>query len=588
MGSRFLSLFVSPEEKKHRLKDILGSVQTLARKLREKFVFFIGLSLSIHLIVFGLLIMQGHSRALVPEARVQSNDWAISRAMVEIAKQARLRSPSGKTLAPEKMQAMANYFADLFRFDPKLTEKEKAEIFRELMEISSELGEKGDSTDLPDPRGMNNLIELLKQKKGLRLSSGDSIVITSSSPEGKYEIYKLDRSAKETLRRLEQEAKKGKPGAQSNNGLGAASAAKDPRSVPEEYYFRKSPYEWMMALGPSLFTVFRGFPALRTDHNESVPNDQAAARMTVDKSRLSPSLFVYFVSGRPPRGEKKEGSVLRLSDLELNRILDDLMTLKEPEQLDAFKKQYLDLYDLDQKDLAKLTREFLFSNMNNVFFVADRFSSAFDFIEEIYYKRAVCDLFASYANRFPRTRTGSEIMFYLASFFDFERRALEDLFRSQRDARAIIDGDREGPVIYQPTMKALVLNQIYVDIHQLAGERGLPLESLLDQYIRREEEIYQTLGELGGEIRNRALYAWGKLLWDEGNFDMALGKWKQVDSVFPLSSMAYWGSMGYIERFGLENSVKFVDERLTAESLKDQLTLLERHLKYHTWKKRTE
>jgi hypothetical protein len=33
--------------------------------------------------------------------------------------------------------------------------------------------------------------------------------------------------------------------------------------------------------------------------------------------------------------------------------------------------------------------------------------------------------------------------------------------------------------------------------------------------------------------------------------------------------------MGHIERFGLENSVRFVDERLTAESLKDQLTLLE-------------
>jgi hypothetical protein len=274
--------------------------------------------------------------------------------------------------------------------------------------------------------------------------------------------------------------------------------------------------------------------------------------------------------------------------LKLNRILDDLMALKESEQLDAFKRQYLDLYDLDQEDLAKLTREFLFSNMNNIFFVADRFSSAFDFIEEIYYKRPVCDLFASYASRFPRTRTGSEIMFYLASFFDFERRALENLFRSQRDAKAIIDGDREGPAIYQPTMKALVLNQIYMDIHQLAAERNLSLESLLYQYVRREEEIYQTLGELGGEIRNRALYARGRLLWDEGKFDMALRTWKQVDSVFPLSSMAFWGSMGYIERFGLENSIEFVDERLTTESLKDQLVLLERHLKFHTWKKRTE
>ena len=588
MGGRFLSLFVSPEEKEHPLKDILGSVQTLVRKFREKFVFFIGLSLCLHVLVFGLLILQGHSRALVPEAWVESNDGAISRAMLEIARQTRLKSPSEETVTPEKMEATARFLAEFFRFDPKLTEKDRAEIFRQLMEGSSDLGEKGDPADLRDPQVMSRLIGILKQKGSLKLASGNTFVVARSSPDGQYEVYELDRSASDKLKRLDEEAKKGKAGAGSKDGMVEVATASGPKSVPEEYYFRKCPYQEMIALGPRLFTVFRGFPDLSPNEKEMGPEDRPAAQKTMTSIPPVGAGFVYLVPKRPLAGGKAGGSIPRLSDSERIRILDEMMTLKESEQADSFKKQYLDHCDLDQEDLAGLTREFLFSNMNSVFFVSDHLSSAFDYIEEIYYKRAVCDLFAPYAGRFPRTRTGVEIMFYLASFFEFERRAMEDLFRSQQDAKAIIDGDREGPVIYQPTMKALALNQIYLDIDRLSKKMDLRLESLLEQYIRRQEEIYGTLIGYGGEARNRALYAWGRLLWDEGKFDLALGKWKQVDPAFPLSSMAYWGSMGYIERFGLGNSIRFVDERLAAESLKDQLTLLGRHLKYHTWKKRTE
>ncbi len=585
---RLLGLYRYPEEKESPVRDFLRSIVKLIGNLQERFLFFVGLSLSIHVLVFALLSVQAHSRASVPEARAQSNDRAISRAVTEMAVRRRLKMPSGRGLTPEKMEAMVRNLDGLFRFDPTLTEREKTEIFQELMEVSSQLGGTEDSADVPDPRKMAGLVELLKQKKGLRLSSGNSVVIAQAAPDGRYEVSRLDESASRTLERLEKEAAQGKARTPSPDGMVEVPMTVGPKSVPEEYFFRKCPYQEMIALGPRLFTVFRGFPDLTAKPDESGVKDRADAPSAKVPGAPAGPVFVYLIPTRPPAGAKEARAVLTLSEADRERILDELMALRETEQPDAFRSQYLDRYDADQEDLAKLTREFLFSNMNNVFFVADRFSCAFDFLEEIYYKRENCDLFASYARRFPKSRTGTEIMFYLASFYEFERRALDDLFRSQRDAKAIISGDAEGPVIYQPTMKAFVVRRVYQDIYRLARDLDAPLESLPDQYLRRQEEIYSTLIGFGGEVRNRALFAWGRLLWDEAKFEEAVKKWRQVDPIYPLSSKAYWNSIGYIDRYGLENSVRYVDEKLSAESLSDQLTVLEKHVKFHTWKKRTE
>jgi hypothetical protein len=584
MGHRLLGLYQFPKEEQHRFRNLVKSVQTLVRRAQGKFVFFVGLSLCIHLLVFGVLFIRNNSQASGAGAQAQSNERAISKAMMEIANRTGLQTPSGKGVSPEKMEAMARYLGEFVTVDPSITEKEKTEIFRDLMQLYSGLVQKEDRAIPFDPQIMSRLAALLKQERSLKLDSGDTIVVAKSSPGGQYEISKVAKTSLDKLKRLEEEAKSGRVGARSVNGMVQASATNGPKFIPEEYYFKKSPYQEMMAKGARLFAVFKGFPVLSMKPSKGGLRDEPRTQEMVPRSTLSTPGFVYLVSKRPSQIEKPEGAVLNLSDNERSRILDELMALKESEQLDAFKKRYLDRYDLDQEDLAKLTREFLFSNMNGIIVMTDRIGSAFDFIEEVYFKRPVYDFFASYTCRFPKSRTGIELLFFLTSSYDFERRALENLLLSHMEG--VVEGGKEDSGIYQPRMKAFVLNQVYQDINVLSKRIDVPLESLLDQYTRHQEEIYGMLVELGGETRNRALYAWGKHYWDQEKFELAVEKWKQVDTSFPVPSSAYWQIMGFVTRFGLGNSVHEIDNVLREGSASDRQDLLERHLKFHTWKNR--
>jgi hypothetical protein len=97
-----------------------------------------------------------------------------------------------------------------------------------------------------------------------------------------------------------------------------------------------------------------------------------------------------------------------------------------------------------------------------------------------------------------------------------------------------------------------------------------------------------VLIDINGEVRNRALYAWGKLYWGEGKYELAADKWKQVNPSFPLSSPVYGGIIRAIESGGLQKRIKSVNDSLQRESLNHQQILLERNLRFHIWKKRAD
>jgi hypothetical protein len=588
MGQRLLGLYEHPEEKEHRLKHILESSRSISADLQEKFIFFVAVSLVVHLLIIGFLAIPTRARPGIPEQLVQSNEAALSLAIMNVEKETPIRMPSGQSASMKELESVSDSLDKLFSFDPKMTDKEKADVFEDLLQMSLQLDHTSNSKTPLDLPKIRHLIELLKQKKNLKLSSGNGFLIAEPGPEGKYEVYKANKASLDVLQKLKEEAGQGNSGVHFVDGMLRLRTAEWRVSIPEEYYFKKSPYQQILALGAHLFTVFRGFPDLTTKRNESAVEALSDIQSKTPERELHKSYFVYLATRRPAQIEKMKTMVLNLSDNERARILDQLMALKESDQLDIFKKRYLDVYDPDEEALAKLTKEFFFSNMNSVFIETGRFSSAFDFIEEIYYKRPFFDLFASYGSRFPRTKTGIEALFYLASAYEFEDRALENLFSAHGDIKGIMEGEQKPPGVYQPVMKAFVLSRMYPEIYRFAGEMGLPLEGLLDEYIHQQETIYGFLADLGGEVKNRALYAWGRLYWEHGEYERAMEKWKQIDPNYPISSPVYWDNMREVERYGLEESIKSVDENLLREAFKDQYQLLQRRLKFHAWEKRVE
>ena len=180
-------------------------------------------------------------------------------------------------------------------------------------------------------------------------------------------------------------------------------------------------------------------------------------------------------------------------------------------------------------------------------------------------------------------------MLNLAFSYDFERRTLNALFDAHDDARRVMAGAQEVPGKYQPRLKAYVINQLYQEVSDLGGRMGLSPEDLSGLYVRRQEEIYELLADLGGEAGNRALYAWGRLDWERERFEAATEKWKRADMSYPLSSRAFRRIREMIDRYDITTSVtalKDVDRILGNEDVYDKQNLLDRHLKFNTWKKR--
>jgi hypothetical protein len=226
--------------------------------------------------------------------------------------------------------------------------------------------------------------------------------------------------------------------------------------------------------------------------------------------------------------------------------------------------------------------------MNGVFFVLDDLAGAFDQAEELFYKRPVYDFFAGMAGCFPRTRTDSEIRFYLASAQDFELRTLRKILVVRSDIDAVIKGKRRPASMFQPEAKAFVLGQICDDLLQSVGKLRISPGMVIDWYMHRQQEILSELTECGGETQNRALVTWGKLLWREGEYDRAIAMWKKADMSIPSYSRAFEEIIRIIDRYGFNGKVqRAIDEILYTEDVPGREDRLNRHLKFHTWDKRS-
>jgi tetratricopeptide (TPR) repeat protein len=574
---RLIELFPEPRAERRSLGESLSALLSATSRRLESFSVVLALSFVIHALVLGYLVVQGSPNREARQEVAAKDLRLFAEALESLIKDdvwtnamtpAAAAVGSAGTLARPKISPS---------FGPGLNDREKVEIFKGLLTSRSIFPE--------EKRGT--------VKDVMRLESGEKVFISGSADgSGRLEIHKLkkdDAVALDELRRRGDYVRK--PPAETTPVIRLGTGA-DAKDVPAEYFYRDCPYEEMLARGAGLFSVVTGFPDLSPDEllsGKSQPPEIAEAP-AVPQTNQARFNVVYLPRGLPASGPPRieDGAALPVSGAQVGRILDGLMAFPEEEQFARFEKDYLAKYDLNDENLARLTRDFLYANINGAFFIVDDLTSAFDSLEELFYKKSVFEKLDGWRRKAPRSKTAAELLFCLASAYDFEKRIIHYLAAAHPEAKNVLDGQLKKPSLFNPGVKAYVAVTVCRDLLGRLARGGFSsLDEAISLYTEEQLRIYDSLLGFGGETRNRALLAAGCLLWQEGETEEAIKRWRQIDvtSKVPLA---------YEIRRSLENPWAFrrspiasIDEDLARDSAKNTGILHQRAVKFRKWSRRS-
>jgi hypothetical protein len=568
------------------------------RRNAGRFSFAVIASAAAHVAFCGVLLISSAIKNKTQASLAPSDDLqAFRQALRELSASPGSSAEMAKILSTITEDDFNDALRETPELDSRLTAQEKAKIFKAVVsEALTKLGErKGERSALDVP--LSDLLGGLREGQKSEAVAGFKLFRFDDSAEGGSQLYRLAQEKEQTLASLL--TRNGDPVAWTViSGRVILLHQKGTDIIPEEYFFRTPPYEAMLAIGARLFYVVRGFPKIELLEGEKgQASDVNAANLTAPHQSegaaaglaQSGSLTIFFPRSSPTatiRLKPTEPVSLKLIEETRENILDRFMGLPERDQVAAFFRDYLDKYDPDSSDLARLTREFIYRNLGTVFILTDPLSVGFDCLEESFYNKLSTEDFTSYCLKNPRTKTGAEILFYLASSYDFETRAIRHLQEALDTAKAVLAGWRGDLAVYDKKAKAFVVEEIERELRGELRSLGLSkLDSLRARYAEEQIEIYRFLADMGGDIRNRALYALGEVYWDEGRSDFALNTWRSIDPAF------YFGPLDDIRRImsDTEDTVKLVSRingALSREEDFDSSEQFRRLLKFHKWARR--
>jgi hypothetical protein len=369
--------------------------------------------------------------------------------------------------------------------------------------------------------------------------------------------------------------------------------SKGTKLIPPEVYFRDCPYERILARGASLFTAVRGFPEfVRPPVEErafptALPASARPIRrepsdlMTVRLIKTAPS-FEFADADAP--GNSAEFGPARIAE-----ILNELMKKPEDEQFADFDRAYLQRFDPDSANLARLAGRFIYTNLNGVFYMADDFAMAFDFLEELYYKRAIYDAYGGYWRRHPKTKTAAEFLLGAAAAYDFERRALVFLEAVEPKADEILFSGVRQTSAFDFRTKAYVLKRMAEEVRAGLKRKGFPnFEAALRGYREASMGIYRVLSEMPGEIHNRALFLLGGAHWEDGDVQRAFEVWRTVDPDYDSPIFRDIKPRLNAQGDDLSAAAIRIGEVMADGAGRGTGDLLQRQLHYHKWANRVK
>ena len=475
--------------------------------------------------------------------------------------------------------------------DLNLKKDERAEFYKRLVRAYLLLKENKQRENPDAEVTLSDVLAYLETLGELELSSGDKVYPFKRSPgEQSLRLHGLDKRKRDRIKKLKQFEDMEKRSANIQRGEVRVETETGIKYIPVEYYFRKSPYEEMLAQGADLFYIIQGFPVIEEGNPIDVSTDKRKGIEEYARSEESMVVVLleesFDISGFVRKTQPGTPMVLEMSEGRRIEILDSLMSLSEEDQLDYFTQNYLEKYDTNEGDFAEFTKEFIHKNLSNVIIVIDPISGAFDFMEELYYNKPTdYRLYESWLQN-PQSKTATEYLLYLAAHYDFERRGLVYLVKAYKAAKKILNQRYYKTNVFNKKLKAYIIKEVHDELMFELKMRGYEsVEEVLDKYIFEQTRIYNLLIEIGGEARNRGLYMLGCLYWDEADYESALKTWKRIDRDYSTKILKELRVI--MTNFPeTDKAISLIDDIFEWQSSRSSKYLLERLLEYHRWQKR--
>ncbi|MCJ7581755.1 MAG: hypothetical protein MUP98_14635 [Candidatus Aminicenantes bacterium] len=316
--------------------------------------------------------------------------------------------------------------------------------------------------------------------------------------------------------------------------------------VPAGYFFRDSPYEELLAQGANLFYVITGFPSIykKTAQTKKLDKDRNPVEQNIlDLKQLD--VFLVEKSSQDSDyqavdmvSQELESKKKYMNDQEINQILDDLMTLPELEQIEKFKTDFLEGNEIDDQTLFKLTQEFTGNNLSSMMFDISDVTSAFDYMEEIYFNKALDHSFYEFWLSDPNSRIGVEFLLCLADHIRFEGNGLFYLQKAYKEASDFLSQKYHRTEIFNKRQKCFIIKEIYDElVRQLPSLGFRSIDEVLSYYQEVEKGVYNLVLELGEEARNIGLYELGRQAWNQEQYIEALDYWNIIDDSYSTKSL---------------------------------------------------
>jgi len=505
------------------------------------FSFALYLSIAFHIIIFIILCLSILISSTSRSASIENNKRALFQALDEF----RGEVPSAHREATGHSDSQDKEIFDLLKsFDipgSSLSHSEKVQIYKQLIRAYFDLKGAEDEENIPRRITEEDIQNILRQRGGLGLVSGKKIIPSIPLP-GKQDtkLNVLPKPSIADLHSLQRFPSRGidydivKDYVRVNSPSGI-------KFVPAQYFFRESPYEQILAQGVRLFHIVEGFPVLSEKPSSDIHFVDTKSESLIQDQEKKGFKVVLLSGGSPRSKELVPESPENNKELELNEtfkehfntFLDKLLALPEEEQFLYFKKKYLENYDLDSEELAYLTRKFIHSNLNNIIIPVSDVSSAFDYIEELYFNKPLEYQFLKFLIENPDTLVSAEFLLTLASHYDFERRAIEYLYKAYDEAKKYLSEKYQVSEVFNKKAKCYIIEKIYEKLTKILEERGYSsFDEVSATYIEEQINIYERVIDMEGKPRNHGLYDLGCLYWGLGLRDLALATWTQIDDSY--------------------------------------------------------
>ncbi len=510
---------------------------TAARKISFSFALY--LSITFHIVIFLILCFSILPSSTSESTSREDNQYALSQALDEF--RGAIPAVSEAMTRPlDKDKEISDLLESFHISGSRLSHNERVQIYTQLISAYFDLKEIEDKEKISQAITKEDIQNYLRQQGGLDLDSGKKIIPSVPIPGTQdTKLNVLPKPTRADLQILQRFPSRGIDYDRVSDYVRVNSPS-GIKIVPAQYFFRHSPYEQILAQGAHLFHIVEGFPnvtkkPLADIHFVDTKSD------ALFQDQEEKAFKVVLLSGESrsqavlhKRPEVKKELMFTESFKEhFDDFLDKFLPLPEEEQFLYFKKKYLEKYDLDSEVLAYITRKFIHSNLNNIIIPVSDISSAFDYIEELYFNKPLEYQFLKFLRENPDTIVSAEFLLTLASHYDFEKRAIEYLHQAYEEAKKYLSQKYRISEVYNKQVKCYIIKEAYEKLHKIMEERGYStLEEVSARYVEEQIDLYETVINIGGELRNRGLYDLGCLYWGLGLRELALATWTQIDDSY--------------------------------------------------------